>query len=90
MSHVSRASRPGLTIGMLRILCNGMCAPSKFHTEGEEQKCRAGRQDEPDSLSHYNEQMSTFVRFFLDLATYSRSTTKKPSSSGSRLSSFFF
>ena len=36
MKLVSRASRPGLTVGFLLILCNGLCAARRFHTEGEE------------------------------------------------------
>ena len=51
----SRSSRPGLTVGFLRILCNGLCTVQRFHTEGEEQTCRFGCPDEPDSPSHYNE-----------------------------------
>ena len=37
MKLVSRASRPGLTVGFLRILCNGPCTAQRFHAEGEEQ-----------------------------------------------------
>ena len=55
MCHASRASRPGLAVGVLRVLCNGMCTAQRFHMEGEEQRCRVGCQDEPDSLSHYIE-----------------------------------
>ena len=55
MNLVSRASRPGLTVGVLRILCNGLCTARRFHTEGDEQTCCVGCPDEPDSLSHYNE-----------------------------------
>ena len=55
MKLVSRAARPGLTVGFLRILCNGLCTAQRFHTEGEEQMCRVGCPDEPDSLAHYNE-----------------------------------
>ena len=51
MKLVSRASRPGLTVGFLRILCNGLCSARRFHTEGEEQTCRIGCPDETDSLS---------------------------------------
>ena len=51
----SRASRPGLAVGILQVLCNGMCTAQRFHMEGEEQRCRAGCQDEPDSLSDYSE-----------------------------------
>ena len=55
MKLASCASRPGLTVGLLRILCNGLCTARRFHTEGDEQTCRVGCRDEPDSLSHYNE-----------------------------------
>ena len=51
MKLASRASRPGLTVGFLRILCNGLCTAQRFHTEGDEQTCRVGCPDEPDSLS---------------------------------------
>ena len=37
MKLVSRASRPGLTVGVLRILCNGLCTAQRFHTEDYEQ-----------------------------------------------------
>ena len=39
MKLVSRASRPGLIVGALRILCNGLCTAQRFHTEGREQMC---------------------------------------------------
>ena len=55
MKLASRASRPGLTVGFLRILCNGLCTARRFHTEGDEQTCRVGCRDEPDSLLHCNE-----------------------------------
>ena len=55
MSRASRASRPGLSAGVLRILCNGLCTAQRFHVEGEEQRCKVGCLDEPDSLSHYKE-----------------------------------
>ena len=32
MKLASRASCPGLTVGFLRILCNGLCAAQRFHT----------------------------------------------------------
>ena len=52
LSHMKltpRASRPGLTVGFLRILCNGLCTAERFHSEGDEQTCRVGCPDEPDS-----------------------------------------
>ena len=55
MKLASRASRPGLTVGLKRILCNGLWTALRFHAEGEEQMCRIGCPDEPDSLLHYNE-----------------------------------
>ena len=50
MKLVSRPSRPGLTDGVRRILCNGLCAAQRFHTEVNEQMCRVGCPNEPDSL----------------------------------------
>ena len=32
VNRVSRASRPGLLVGFLRILCNGLCIAQRFHT----------------------------------------------------------
>ena len=52
---VSRASRPGLTVGILRILCNGLCTALRFHLEEHDHTCRVGCPNEPDSLSHNNE-----------------------------------
>ena len=53
--NAARASRPGLAVGILRVLCNGMCTAKRFHTNDEEQKCRIGCPAELDSLSHCNE-----------------------------------
>ena len=55
MKSVSRASRPGLLVGFLRILCNGLCTAQTFHTEEHDHTCRVGSPNEPDSLTHYNE-----------------------------------
>ena len=55
MKLASRASRPGLVVGILRSLCNGLCTAQRFHMEGEAQMCRIGYPDEPASLLHYNE-----------------------------------
>ena len=55
MKLVSRASRPGLTVVFLRILCNGLCTAQRFHTEEHDHTCCVGCPNEPDSLSHYNE-----------------------------------
>ena len=53
MKLVSLASRPGLIVGFLRILCNGLCTAQRFHTEEHDHTCRVGCSNEP--LSHYNE-----------------------------------
>ena len=55
MESVSRASRPGLLVAFLRILCNGLCTAQRFHTEEHDHTCRVGCPNEPDSLAHYNE-----------------------------------
>ena len=57
MCNAARASRRGLAVGILRVLCNGMCTARRFHKDVEEQRCGAGCHCEPDSLclSHYNE-----------------------------------
>ena len=55
MKLASRASRPGLTVGFLRILCNGLCTAGRFHVEGEEQMYQVGCPDEPGSVPYYNE-----------------------------------
>ena len=55
MKLVSRASRPGLIVGFLRILCKGLCTALRFHTEEHDHTCRGGCPNEPDTLSHYNE-----------------------------------
>ena len=53
MKRVSRASRPGLLVGFLRILCNGVCTARRFHTAENVHTCRIGCPDEPGSLTHY-------------------------------------
>ena len=39
---VSRAPRPGLLLGFLRILCNGLCTAQRFHTEEHDHTCCVG------------------------------------------------
>ena len=36
MCHASRASRSGLAVDVLRVLCSGLCTPQRFHMEGED------------------------------------------------------
>ena len=55
MKIVSRTSRPGLLVGFLRIVCNGLCTAKRFRTDELGHTCRIGCPDEPDSLTHYNE-----------------------------------
>ena len=55
MKRVSCASRPGLLVGFLRILCNGLCITLRFHTAERDHTCRIGCPNEPDSLTHFNE-----------------------------------
>ena len=55
MKLVSCASRTGLTVGVLRILCNGLCTGQRFHAEEHDRTCRIGCPNEPDSPSHHNE-----------------------------------
>ena len=47
MKSVSRASRTGLIVGFLRILCNGLCTAQRFHTEEHDHTCRIGCPNEP-------------------------------------------
>ena len=76
MKIVSRASRPWLLVGFLRILCNGLCTAQRFHSEEHGHTCRVGCSNEPDSLTHYNEchQIVQHLYFFLetcyDIATH--------------------
>ena len=47
MNLASRASRPGPTVGVLRILCIGLCTAQIFHTEEYDHTCRVGCPNEP-------------------------------------------
>ena len=51
MKLVPRASRPGLTVGILRIICNGLWTAQKIHTEEFDHTCCVGCRNQPDSLS---------------------------------------
>ena len=42
MKRVSRAFRPGLLVGFLRILCNGLCIEQRFRTEEHDHTCLIG------------------------------------------------
>ena len=72
MKLVSRASRLGLTVGVLRILCIGICTALRFHSEEHDHTCRVGCPNEPDSLSHYNECPRLYDMFtsFWDMPLY--------------------
>ena len=36
MKLPSNASRPGLAVGILRVLCNGTCPAQRFHNDEQE------------------------------------------------------
>ena len=55
MKLVLSASRPGLLVDFLRILCIGLCTAQGFHTEEHDHTCRIGCPNELESLTHYNE-----------------------------------
>ena len=61
MKLVSRASRPGLLVGFLRILCYGLCTAQRFHTEEHDHTCRVGCPNEPDS--HITMSVPSCIRF---------------------------
>ena len=69
MNFVSRASRP---VGVLRILCNGLCTAQRFHTEEHDHTCRVGCPGEPNSLSL--QRVSSFVRYVYILSQISTSS----------------
>ena len=81
MKLVSRASRPGLTVGVLRVLCNGLCTAWRFHTEEHDHRCRVGCPNDPDSLSLTLQWVSSFVQYIYSLLETGYCTfTEKPSS----------
>ena len=51
MELASNASCPGLAVGMLRVLCNGMCTAQRFHSDEQGHTCHGGCRDRPDSFS---------------------------------------
>ena len=55
--NAALASRQGLGVGLLRVLCNCMGTTRRFHIDNEEHSCRVGCLDEPDRLSHYYERL---------------------------------
>ena len=72
MKSVSRASRPGLLVGFLRILCNGLCIAQKFHTEEHDHTYRIGCQM---NLTLFHTTMSvpgctTFLFLYGDMLRY--------------------
>ena len=62
---------PGLLVGFLRILCDGLCTAQRLHTEEHDHTCRIGCPNEPASLSHCNEcpRLSNFFVSFWRHAT---------------------
>ena len=79
MKLVSRASRPGLIVGFLRILCNGLCTAQRFHTEEHDHTFCVFCPNEPDSLTHYNECPPVAQHFCFFLETCFCTSAEKPS-----------
>ena len=77
MKSVSRASRPRLLVGFLRILCNGICTAQRFHTEGHDHTCRIGCPNDL-SLSHMTMSVpdsATYLSLSGDMLLYVRRET---------------
>ena len=77
MNLVSRASRPGLIVGFLRILCNELCTAQRFHTEENDHTCCVGCPNEPDSLTDYIEGprlYNIFTSFWRHATVFHRET----------------
>ena len=80
MNLLSRASRPGLTVGFLRILCNGVCTAQRFHTEEGNKRVELDVQMNP-TLSHSLQRVSSPVQSVcLCRGTGYGASTEKPSS----------
>ena len=63
MKLASNASRLGLAVGILRVLCNGFFTAQRFHNDEEDHTCHVGCPDRPDSLSHYHECLRLYDLF---------------------------
>ena len=55
MKLASRAARPGLIVGFIRILCNGLCTAERFHTEGDVNNYVVLDARMHPTLPHFNE-----------------------------------
>ena len=62
--NAAQPSRSALAVGILRVLCNGMCTAKRFRVDNEEQTCRVGCTDEPDCLTHCNRCTLLYNIFF--------------------------
>ena len=51
---VRTLSRPGLVVGILRVLCNGLCTARRCHSYQDDQRCRMGCPDEAACVRHYD------------------------------------
>ena len=51
----SRATRPGMAVGIIRMLYNGLCTSRCFFFEDDDQNGRSGCQDQQDGLRHHNQ-----------------------------------
>ena len=45
----SRATRPGLAVWIIRVMCNRLCTSKRFHVDDDDQGCRQG------CRRHYNQ-----------------------------------
>ena len=64
MKLALRASRPGLAVGVLRIVCDVPCTAQRFHIEGYELMCLVGCQNELTSLLTTTNALCCTVCFF--------------------------
>ena len=79
MKLVSRASRPGLTVGVLRILCNGLCTSQDFTLKSMIIRAVLDVPMNP-ALSLPLQRVSSHVQYVhLYLATRCCASTEKPS-----------
>ena len=50
--HTANTCHPGLIVGILCIICNGLCTARRFHNDQNDLRCRIGCSDETDSVTH--------------------------------------
>ena len=50
--RVANSYRPGHIVGVLRIICSGVCSAKRFHNERDDQECRMVCLEQPDGVEH--------------------------------------